>query len=190
MPLRTPESALVSALMAHLQDVVDDEVGADKVTVTTQWPDDREGQPEGVQVVISHGRLAETPVAPFVHTETGTSRLTAVADGRLPVQVDIFAPHQDVRDELAPILRAALSPRRGHPMLVLDLDDYHGVSARLRVNSGSPVDDEDALLAREWRYTFELTAEIDVVVADTFPVIADTSSITTTFSTDLDIEEP
>lgn len=187
MPLRTPESALVSALTAHLQDVVDDEVGADTVTVTEEWPDDREDQPAGIQVVITHGRLAETPVNPFVHTEDDGDRLTCVAAGVMPVQVDIFAPHKDIRDELAPVLRAALSPRRGHPFLTLTLDDYHGISARLRVNSGSPVDDEDAMLAREWRYAFELTAEIDVVMADTFPVIADTSSITTTLSTDLDI---
>ena len=190
MPLRTPESALVSALATYLQGIVDDQVGADTVTVTTQWPDDRDEQPDGIQVAISHGALAETPVAPYVHTEDDGDRLTCIADGVLPVQVDIFTARRDERDELAPILRAALSPRRGHPLLRVDLDDYHGISARLRVQRGGTVDDEDALLAREWRYLFELTAEIDIVVSDILPVIADTSSITTTLSTDLDIEEP
>lgn len=191
MALLDYDEATARAIVTALQAGLDAATSAGAVSVVLGWPDAQAAQPQGPAIVaVTYGEATETPINPTIYNETeddgAIEVLDIVARWELSVQVDLFASYRDQRAELAPVIRQILSPGVAHPKLALTLTDYHDLVVLLMVDSVGDVDDEDAMVAREWRRTWQCTARGKVLTGRTL-VPLDDNRTTLTAARDIDI---
>jgi hypothetical protein len=169
------EQAAVNALGAWLSRTL----GAG-VVVSTQWPEPSKKLPERALTILRAGPPESDPVDPIVvgrvdtdaHTSMFTWRLRAV---RQPLQLDVWARHHAVRDELLAELDVALNTGMSATLgatgadpvqngVVVLLGDGWTGTAYCFFDRAELADSPDAATRHEYRATLRGWAEVDLTI--------------------------
>ena len=169
------EQAAINALAAWLAR----SLGSD-TAVSTHWPEPSKKLPARAVTILRAGAPEEEPLDPIIvgrvatgpHTSLFTWRLRAL---RQPLQLDIWARHHAVRDDLLARLDVALNAGMGATLGVVNADPVrHGVvvplgdgyagTADCYFDRPEVFDTPDAALRSEFRATARGWAEVDLTV--------------------------
>ncbi len=171
----TVEQAAVNALGRWLTT----SLGSD-VVVSTQWPEPSKRLPPKAVTILRAGSPDEEPLDPIIvgrvdtgpHTSLFTWRMRAV---RQPVQLDVWARHALVRDDLLARLDEALNQGLGVTLgtpgadpfrhgLVLPLADGWTGTADFYFDRPEVTDTPDAAARSEYRATARGWIEVDLTL--------------------------
>jgi len=172
-----PTDAMIDALVAYLATTL-----GSGYTVRAGWPE------HGKRLDLSEPLIAVTAGAPddeerspeaIRHTDEGDGTTTSLyAYGRrgIDVQVDLWAAYRAVRATAGvAVLKAFNGPKFPHVAgLNLELTTYHSVRATYDLTPGGGRDDNpDGAALGEWRQTFALRAECELVDEKIEPTVAE-----------------
>jgi hypothetical protein len=169
------EQAAVNALGSWLERAL-----GNAVAVSTKWPEASKKLPERAVTILRAGPPEGEPVDPIVvgrvdtgpHTSMFTWRLRAL---RQPLQLDVWARHHAVRDELLAELDVALNTgigatlgaRSADPVcngVVVPLGDGWTGTAYCFFDRAELADSPDAATRHEFRATVRGWTDVDLTI--------------------------
>lgn len=172
----TVEQAAINALGVWLQQAL-----GDSVAVSTQWPEPTKKLPAKAVTILRAGAPEEEPLDPIIVSRIDTGAYTSIFTWRLralrqPLQLDVWARHHAVRDELLASLDVALNKGIGATLRIQNADPFrHGVvlplahgwtgTADCFFDRPEVSDTPDAAARSEYRATLRGWAEVDLTLS-------------------------
>lgn len=182
MPTIDPVAAAQDAIAAYFADAIEG------MTCRRGWPEANVSLDlaSGPLLTVTPGPVERTPTQPIEvdreDSDDGALLVTyRVAWVRIRAQLDLWAAHRSKRDDMAALVEAALDndmPRA--PGLTLTSSSYHGRRLHAVARALTPQDSADGAPRGEWRQTWELTIDTDIVARATLPATATIEFETTT----------
>jgi len=131
----------------------------------------------GPVLTVEPGPVERTLVPPRRIDQSGTSTLVVtyrVAWITITAQLDLWAQHRAARDDTAALIEAALHNRLPAVAgLYLDSTGYHGRPLTITCTDSRPEDQGDGAARGEWRQTWEIRIDTDLVVLTEHPKLTE-----------------
>lgn len=170
--MKSPEAAAVDEIVGAINTklLATLPVGV-TVLVREGWPDDMERLAAGPMVCVTNGSTVSEATTPWSERQTAGADDVVVLYGverwMCAAQVDVFALSKLARDELVPLVRAALSSPPTSARAFLTMADYHGLQVAVKVTGASDSDPTSVVPGR-WRATLDLDLSGGVVASVTW----------------------
>jgi len=168
-----PSAAACDAIAAYFASVIDG------LTARRGWPEANTelDLASGPVLTVEAGPRESVLVPPRRIDQSGTTTLVVtyrVAWLSFPVQLDLWAAHRADRDDTAEIIESALHNRLPAVAgLFLDSTGYHSRPLTIACTSSRSEDQGDGAARGEWRHTWELSVETDLVVVTEHPALTE-----------------